>query len=149
MGSESLRTDWRMPKDRFKQTTTTEEPVITYGVPRSGRPAPESAASSSSKRKLNGEKSASNIPPEPSLGERLQKDLGAVEEIVDPGPPKADNLSILLEQGLKSSDNSLLQSVLSRCDEALIRKTIELLPLQYTVPLIQVLFLLILLPGID
>ncbi|OWA53531.1 putative WD repeat-containing protein 43 [Hypsibius exemplaris] len=133
-----------MPKAKSKKTpaVVTEDPIISYGVPRSHPSVTAAAADATpAKRKLNGlEATPSNIPPEPSLGDRLQKDLGAAaaeENILDPGPPKADNLSILLEQGLKSADNSLLQSVLSRCDEGLIRKTIELLPLQLTVPLIQ------------
>lgn len=46
-------------------------------------------------------------------------------------------MAVCLEQGLKSADKSLLQSVLGRNDELLIRKTIELLPTQYVIPLIQ------------
>lgn len=79
----------------------------------------------------------SSLPTEPSLGERLQKDLGVTSEVVEHGSPKADSLAILLEQGLKSNDASLLQTVLSRNEEKLIRKTVELLPLQYVIPLIQ------------
>lgn len=52
-------------------------------------------------------------------------------------PPRADNLSQLLLQGLQSDDPKLLNSVLQRTDETLIRNTVRRLPLSSILTLLK------------
>ncbi|KAH9375486.1 hypothetical protein HPB48_016366 [Haemaphysalis longicornis] len=52
-------------------------------------------------------------------------------------PPRADNLSQLLLQGLQSDDPKLLNSVLQRTDEMLIKNTVRRLPLSSILSLLK------------
>lgn len=52
-------------------------------------------------------------------------------------PPRADNLSQLLLQGLQSDDPKLLNSVLHRTDETLVKNTVRRLPLSSILSLLK------------
>lgn len=52
-------------------------------------------------------------------------------------PPRADNLCQLLLQGLQSNDPRLLNSVLDRTDEGLIKNTVRRLPLSSVLSLLK------------
>uniref|UniRef100_A0A023FHN4 Putative wd-repeat protein n=1 Tax=Amblyomma cajennense TaxID=34607 RepID=A0A023FHN4_AMBCJ len=52
-------------------------------------------------------------------------------------PPRVDNLSQLLLQGLQSNDAKLLNSVLQRTDETLLRNTVQRLPVSSILSLLK------------
>lgn len=52
------------------------------------------------------------------------------------GVPKQDNLAQLLVQGLHSKDKKMLQSVLCKRDETIVRNTVKRLPMVVVVPLL-------------
>lgn len=54
-------------------------------------------------------------------------------------PPRTDSVLQLLLQGLNNKDTRILQSVLERADEELIKNTVKRLPLEAVVPLLEVL----------
>lgn len=56
---------------------------------------------------------------------------------LDSGIPKQDNLAQLLLQGLHSKDHTILQSVLCKRDEIVVKNTIKRLPMQVIMPLLQ------------
>lgn len=62
---------------------------------------------------------------------------------LDSGVPKQDNLAQLLVQGLHSKDNTILQSVLCKRDENVVKNTIKRLPMQVIIPLLAELTALI------
>ncbi|XP_055357968.1 WD repeat-containing protein 43-like [Paramacrobiotus metropolitanus] len=128
-----------MPKQSAAPNSRkTAEPTVSYGTPRAAqnRSHGEAASSNHNDTSATASELSSRVPSEPSLGEILQRAQNSSGE-PESGPPRADSLAVLLEQGLKSGDLSLLNSVLDRSDETIIRKTIENLPVQYTVSLIQ------------
>lgn len=71
-----------------------------------------------------------------SLGERvgidMVKDLSANTEL-----PKADNLAVLLTQGLQSQDLSMIGTVLANTKRNTIENTVKSLPLSALVPLVE------------
>jgi len=54
-------------------------------------------------------------------------------------PPRTDSVLQLLLQGLNNKDTRILQSVLERADDELIKNTVKRLPLEAVVPLLEVL----------
>jgi len=85
-----------------------------------------------SKRK-RGEGGPSSLPMEDRLN-ALSLDKATDGATV---PPRGDNMTQLLMQGLTSMDGTLLHSVLRRGDEELINNTVRRLPVQCVVPLLE------------
>ena len=54
-------------------------------------------------------------------------------------PPRTDSVLQLLLQGLNNKDPRILESVLERADEELVKNTVKRLPLEAVVPLLEVL----------
>ncbi|XP_075555907.1 WD repeat-containing protein 43 [Dermacentor variabilis] len=76
--------------------------------------------------------------PADSMGQLpMEERLLAVAQASGKEPPRADNLSQLLLQGLQSEDPRLLNSVLQRTDEALLRNTVRRLPLSSVMSLLK------------
>nr|XP_037274336.1 WD repeat-containing protein 43-like [Rhipicephalus microplus] len=67
----------------------------------------------------------------------MEERLLAVTQASGKEPPRADNLSQLLLQGLQSEDPRLLNSVLQRTDETLLRNTVRRLPLSSVLSLLK------------
>ncbi|KAH6926359.1 hypothetical protein HPB50_017539 [Hyalomma asiaticum] len=67
----------------------------------------------------------------------MEERLLAVTKASGKEPPRADNLSQLLLQGLQSEDPRLLNSVLQRTDETLLRNTVRRLPLSSVLSLLK------------
>uniref|UniRef100_A0A023GD20 Putative wd-repeat protein n=1 Tax=Amblyomma triste TaxID=251400 RepID=A0A023GD20_AMBTT len=74
------------------------------------------------------------------MEERLQAiDTAAITQATGDrrAPPRVDNLSQLLLQGLQSDDAKLLNSVLQRTDETLLRNTVQRLPVSSILSLLR------------
>ena len=54
-------------------------------------------------------------------------------------PPRTDSVLQLLLQGLNNKDTRILESVLERADDELVKNTVRRLPLEAVVPLLEVL----------
>ncbi|KAH7972224.1 hypothetical protein HPB52_009759 [Rhipicephalus sanguineus] len=90
--------------------------------------APGHLAPSAGKRKTQAD-SMGQLP--------MEERLLAVTQASGKEPPRADNLSQLLLQGLQSEDPRLLNSVLQRTDETLLRNTVRRLPLSSVLSLLK------------
>ncbi|CAL4084520.1 unnamed protein product, partial [Meganyctiphanes norvegica] len=86
-------------------------------------------------KRKRGEGGPSSLPMEDRLNAlSLDKDSTRDGATV---PPRGDNMTQLLMQGLHSKDNNLLHSVLRRSDEELINNTVRRLPIHHVVPLLE------------
>ena len=70
-----------------------------------------------------------------SMADRLK--LLSHDENQKSTPPRTDSVLQLLLQGLNNKDRRILESVLERADDELISNTVQRLPVEAVVPLIE------------
>ena len=144
------------PKRSSRKTSESHEERVPSPSPevnhRGGRKASESSVGSNRKN------SESFDPPpaseKPSAGtKRKNSESGKTEalSVADrikllsheqnqkATPPRTDSVLQLLLQGLNNKDSKILETVLERADDELIRNTVKRLPIEAVVPLLEVL----------
>ena len=96
-------------------------------------PLPSVEKSTGTKRKNSESGKTENM----SMADRIK--LLSHEQNQKSTPPRTDSVLQLLLQGLNNKDTRILQSVLERADDELIKNTVKRLPLEAVVPLLEVL----------
>ena len=96
-------------------------------------PLPSVEKSTGTKRKNSESDKTENM----SMADRIK--LLSHEQNQKSTPPRTDSVLQLLLQGLNNKDTRILQSVLERADDELIKNTVKRLPLEAVVPLLEVL----------
>ena len=96
-------------------------------------PLPSAETKTGTKRK----NSESDKTEAMSMADRIK--LLSHEQNQKSTPPRTDSVLQLLLQGLNNKDTRILQSVLERADDELIKNTVKRLPLEAVVPLLEVL----------
>ncbi|CAH0546158.1 unnamed protein product [Brassicogethes aeneus] len=90
---------------------------------------PQTSAVGASKRKNDGQQ---EVPMEKRLENLTLNKLDSAS-----GVPKGDNVAQLLVQGLHSKDKKILNQVLLKRDDNIIRNTVRRLPITVVVPLVE------------
>ena len=96
-------------------------------------PLPSAETKTGTKRKNSESDKTENM----SMADRIK--LLSHEQNQKSTPPRTDSVLQLLLQGLNNKDTRILQSVLERADDELIKNTVKRLPLEAVVPLLEVL----------
>lgn len=96
-------------------------------------PLPSAETKTGTKRK----NSESDKTEAMSMADRIK--LLSHEQNQKSTPPRTDSVLQLLLQGLNNKDTRILQSVLERADDELVKNTVKRLPLEAVVPLLEVL----------